>query len=167
MTELPLLGPAQTRAYPLYVKIRYTNTVEHLAAFQRFHLSRSPAMRWMRWRIPLIVAFLIVLCGVRMGRPGETKYIAFFTTIAVLFLVFNALFSALNARVITRRLVAEGENRGVLCEHVLEITPDSLIETTPVSELRSKWISAVPHARTPTQSPGRALPVPVAPATDK
>jgi len=38
-----------------------------------------------------------------------------------------------------RKLAGEGENKGVLCDHVIAITEEGLRETTQVSESRSTW----------------------------
>lgn len=123
------------------MKIRYTNTVEHLVAFNHFHMSRSPVMRWIRWKIPLALAGLIVLTGIRVNRPGEILSIVASVIVAGLFLLFMWLSRAVSTWFFVRRLLTEGKNSSVLCEHELEVMPDGLVEISPVSELRSKWES--------------------------
>jgi len=86
---------------------------------------------------PLLALLLFGNSAYRRGDLAPLKAWLLFSAIyVVLFLVITRLRTS---RVI-RQLLREGENKAVVCEHVLEITPDALVESTDISEFRSKWV---------------------------
>ena len=122
--------------------VRYLNTLEDLVAFNRYHCAHSPAVRktkltWMIWVSALLIAgSLFIPPTAEFSRPN---IVATAIVSAGLFsVVFIYRFPAVMDRQVLR-LYQEGENKGTLGEHELELDDNGLVERTEVNESRLSW----------------------------
>jgi len=122
------------------LRIRYEVSLEDLIAFNLFHIRTSPtvgrARRWGLWGPPLLVMGAALAAALGGRRPEWMLGGVVFG--ALYMLVYPLGYRRRMERTI-RSLVNEGRNDSVLCEHVLEITPDGLVDRTPVSETKAAW----------------------------
>jgi hypothetical protein len=113
------------------MKIRYENTLEDLVAFNRYHCHNSPAARRER--------AINLWGGIALGLAGTAVVSAVlkepYTLLgglcaSALWLLVARYYSDWWTDRRARKQYGEGENKGVLGTHELELTPDSLIEKT-------------------------------------
>lgn len=127
------------------MKIRYEVTFDDIVAFNRYHLDHSPAMKRQRatatWGVPLVVLFV---CGALalLDEFDPTVILscgAVFCVIYVL-LVRRSIPATMEKNV--RKLYCEGSNKGVLGQHELELSQNSLSKRTD-SGMSSVFLSAI------------------------
>jgi hypothetical protein len=122
------------------ISIRYENTEHDVVAFNRHWHDRSPGMRRAKrlatWTLPLLVVAGTAVADVLRGSVRWTPWGVVF---GVFYVPFYLHSYRRNVRQATRSYLADGRNESVLCEHELEITPEGLVERTPVSEGRTAW----------------------------
>ena len=123
-----------------HVRIRYENSVEDLVAFLEFHMDSSPQVRRSRllgtWVIPAVLMVGATIAAVSQHRIG---WVVIGLIYGVLYLLIYRWLYKRNRRRALEALQTEGRNDAVLCEHLLVITPDELVERTPVSESKFAW----------------------------
>lgn len=123
------------------MRVRYTTTVDHLMALHRHHHAKS-ALRKLRKYVVLAVILLVFTALYRISRPGrELEYLGFGATFSMIFLAVIWVETKVGEWYVKRSYGEHGRNRSVLCEHVLEVTPEALVERTPFGETHSKWNS--------------------------
>lgn len=124
------------------MKVRYTTTIDHLMAFHRHHHAKSAVIKLRKYVVPAIVVLLVFAAMYRISRPGrELEYLKAAATFSVIFVALNWVGIKAGEWNAKRAYAAPGRNKSVLCEHVLEVTPEALVERTPFSETHSRWNS--------------------------
>ena len=143
--------PAPPRRRGLHMKLTYSVTIEDLVMFNLHHSEHSPFMRRAR-RNHQIYSPLSVL--VALGLLG---FIAKSWTYPVVGAVFAAAFAAMapgrfrkQIRHAAERCYKEGENKGMLGVHSLEILDAELRETNPTGSQSIKWAGIERVVSTPT-----------------
>jgi hypothetical protein len=125
------------------MKIRYSNTIDDVVAFARYHAARSQSMQLLmavvRWVLPAMMA---ILAGLSLLQ-GAWASVAWCLVPAILLFIVAPWIPGLAARLSYR----EGKNKGVFGPHELELVPPNLIERSLVSEQRT-WLGAVEHVGT-------------------
>ena len=97
-------------------------------------------MKLRKFVIPPIVVVLVFVAMYRVSRPGrEIEYFKFGALFSVIYVAMNWLSIKAGEWNLKSSYARKGTNRSVLCEHVLEITPDGLVEKTPFNETRTAW----------------------------
>jgi hypothetical protein len=121
------------------MKIRYVNTMEDIVAFNWYHLRHSPAS----WRVvqhwTWALAFLFLLLGaplvITASEPGARFIgVAFAVGGAVGSVVLYRLSLPYTFKRNVRRMFSEGQNKGMVGPHELELVADRLVDTTPYGE---------------------------------
>lgn len=134
-------------------KIRYSNTVEDLVLFAL--VTHEPRTTWgySFWRafFPFVVFSVALVLA-------EVSWVVFALVFTVIYLWLLPKTTRYAIEMSVRKLLSEGRNEGILCEHELELTPSELIERTAVSELHSAlsslegWLSTATHTFVYTSS---------------
>jgi hypothetical protein len=125
------------------MKIRYENTMDDLMAFHDHYVTQTPRMKriWSAYR--WIGAAVVFLAGFFRESASGNQDTIFRLTIAVVGAVIVALIikplMLWSARFLTRQLLSNGNNRGFLGEHELEIVDEGLIERTEYNESKAAW----------------------------
>jgi hypothetical protein len=134
------------------MKIRFDNTVEDIVALNRYLYAHSPAFRLQRVALAILVCALpaalvvpVLLASFEAEGVGDFVDLA----VRVIILVIGFLIAIPWAWIVRRlfawsinwqvhRLFREGENRGILGSHELELTATGLIERTAYNETATK-----------------------------
>ncbi len=123
-----------------HVRIRYENSIEDVVAFLEFHTDSSPQVRRSRllgmWVVPAVLMVGATIAAVAQHRIG---WVVQGMIYGALYLLIYCWLYRRNQRRALEALQTEGRNDAVLCEHILVITPEGLVERTPVSESRLAW----------------------------
>jgi hypothetical protein len=133
------------------MKIRYAITIGDLTAFMRYYTRHSTLYRLafvlLRWVLPgMMLALGLPYVGVDWCAA-----LCWLAPGVLLMLGVRWLFESLLALQVRARH-REGDNKGVLGPHELELAPPDLIERTPVNESRH-WLGAIEKvATTPTHA---------------
>jgi hypothetical protein len=124
------------------MRLRYENTMEDLLAFQAYHIAHSPTMKRMqvgnRWGGALVIFGLTLW----IAKLDTGNMFAGLIGAGVGAGVYALIYPLLVRRSIRRRtlkLYAEGQNKGFLGEHELEVADDGLIGRSPYSESKIAW----------------------------
>jgi hypothetical protein len=128
-------------------KIEYDIAFDDLLAFQVFHFQRFNKSQKQKVIRSIVLGSVICVLTFMWAvyRGFDTISIVLFTipTVALFFVVLSLLL--MNERIIRSRLRKiinvgnENDTRGIICKHVITITPDEFIETTEVNEDKRKW----------------------------
>jgi hypothetical protein len=139
------------------MKIRYDNTIEDMIAFNRYHIAHSPALwsqravyAFVAWGLPAVLVPVLLLTVAAAALEGiaierSVAIVVIFALVAVGSLVIVLWARRIRRRISgtidgqVRRLYGEGENKGVLTTHELELTGTSLIERTIFGETITKF----------------------------
>ena len=119
------------------VKILYENNLEDLVAFSRYHFDHSPTLRRTKmvllWVLPLCILLVFVFLALLEGSLGMAVA---GVTLAGLFALVVPWHYRFSYERQVRKRYSEGSNKGMFCEHELEVTERDLIERTPFGEQR-------------------------------
>jgi hypothetical protein len=58
---------------------------------------------------------------------------------AILTIPLSRILSSRTMQMVLKKILDEGENKGLLCEHSIEIIDNGIVETTTVGEQKSNW----------------------------
>src|SRR5262249_4293270 len=132
----------------LPMKIRYANSMKDLIAFNHHYTATSPAQRRaaivLRWALPSLLLFAAVV----LSLLGEWQAAGLFCVAPAVvgYFIFPIIWKRSLANAL-RSAYREGDNKGVLGPHELELAPPDLIERTPVNENR-RWLGAIERIET-------------------
>ena len=134
------------------MKIRYSNAIQDVIAFQRYNRAHSSThralMAFTRWGLPglviLATPFLVFTSWAAL---------ALWLLPAVVLMVGTPLLIDAAMALVVRTTYREGNNKGVFGPHELEVSPPDLIERNVVGEQRL-WLGAVEKVGT---SPSHAF----------
>ena len=122
--------------------VRYTNTLEDLVAFNRYHYAHSPEIKRSMRRIMVMVSILLVAMSIYLQPIGgvslAVNIVVAISCAAFFLIVFSYYFPASLDRAFIR-LNKEGANKGIIGQHELEIDADGFVERTEVNETRCLW----------------------------
>jgi len=122
------------------MKIRYTVEFDDVKAFWQHFLSTSAVLR--RQRVVFVACFagVFLLVGIRLGlRDASIVPVVWFAFLGTVFLSLFWRFSRRVSAKRLRRLCPPEENKGVLCEHTLELTDAGVTETSLVGQHSTTW----------------------------
>lgn len=122
--------------------VKYENSIDDLVAFNRHHCARSPAVKKSKLRTLILWSLVFILISLKFPTSEDlaiSTRVAFGILCAVLFaLFFSLLWRPMMDRLV-RRLYREGANKGMFCQHELEIDDQGIVERTDVGEARHAW----------------------------
>ncbi len=101
---------------------------EHSKAYRRDRAAQE-------WIIALLLGFFILLGGI----TRNVGLVVFSLSLLGVALVVIPRSHGWAVARMTRALIAEGENRGVLGKHTLEITPEAVVDTTQYTSSKVLW----------------------------
>lgn len=119
-------------------EVTYHVDVADMQAFQRHHRRISPEMRRMRIFLWLIFSAISLHSAIRHQTSIGPRMFHFFVLLALL----AAMMAAINfvANWITRfRADRHTDRNGVLGEHRITLSPETLFERTTVNNSKTKW----------------------------
>ena len=122
------------------MRIHYVVEMNDLRAFWRHYLSTSAQAR--RQRIVFLVCFAAFFLFLGLRASFRDDSVAPLLSVSLPGAIFLALFWRFSGRVSNRRLrklYPADENKGVLCEHTLELTDVGVMETSPVGQHSTRW----------------------------
>lgn len=116
--------------------------MDDLVAFNRYHFTRSPTIKRTKWTVMFLFSVLAVAAALLFPWPPEVTRLTM-VIVAVIFaglvsLVFHYGFGRSLERQV-RGMFREGNNKGMLGPHELEIDAAGIVEWTEVNELRQSW----------------------------
>jgi hypothetical protein len=122
------------------MKIKYTNTEEDVVCFGLHCRENSPThKRIMRSARLLIPAFITIYFLLECFNDGNLFHIFEGLFLSGVYIVIFSLASKQGSNKITKKLYAEGKNKGIFCEHEIEIIDVGIVETTNVGKQESYW----------------------------
>ncbi len=122
------------------MRLRYEIMIEDLLAFTLHLHETSPVLRRTR-RAGVIgfAAFIFGTCLIAHELFGEPIVFLFGAGFAGLFAVLHPQLYRRNVKRLSTRLYAEGQNKGVLGQHLAELRDNGLSDTTDFSERTVFW----------------------------
>ena len=114
--------------------IKYTNTIEDHTKFQLYHNANSPSVKKHHFIARIIPVFIFMVLAL-LGYFEHKVNLIFFGLIAAVITYFYIPYSIRKKTVkLSEEMYKEGNNKGFLCEHVLEIEDNHFIEKTDQGE---------------------------------
>ncbi len=122
--------------------LKYTITIDDLIAFNMYHVKNSPTVRRNFYILQICVAgtiFVFFLCQAILQRKLSPLIGGFFGALFgyIFFTCFLTLTYSLGIKTTTTKMFKEGSAKGILGEHILELTDTEIIERTSVNELKT------------------------------
>jgi YcxB-like protein len=121
------------------MKVSFDLSVEDLVHFNQFHWRQSRAMKQMyRWSfagapvVAMAIALVLRSKGLFVASAAAAGAVCGYT-------LFLVLYTRWSLKWAVRKMLAEGDNRGVLGRHEIEIAPDGVHERTAVNRSHQSW----------------------------
>lgn len=121
------------------MQVEYQLTLEDLVAFN-WHYSRTSAtarrIYWSNLAWMICATLIVVVIWPGWGVWGRVLYFIGFS------LVFLLIYPAYYRWIVThnsRKLYSEGQNKGVIGNHIIAIDAEGFTETSDVGESRTTW----------------------------
>jgi hypothetical protein len=113
--------------------LRFSNSLDDIVEFNRYHLTASPELLIARRRSTIIVGLALILCGVALGLAQRSWSLSVLVVAGggVGMLLQKSLSKKSLARRLDktlRRMLSEGSNEGILGPRTLRLTEDGLEE---------------------------------------
>lgn len=135
--HVPLIPPRKAASI---MRIRYEITVDDLLAFSLHFHQKSPTIRRTRlWSVVGLAAMIIGLCFVASEILGNPIVLWFGVAWAVLFAAIYPQLYRRNVKRYSARLYAEGQNKGIVGQHVAELRDNGLFDGTEFLERTVFW----------------------------
>ncbi|WP_223592330.1 YcxB family protein [Neobacillus bataviensis] len=128
------------------MEIRYHLTEEDYLNFNMFHVKNSKAamrsLNIQRFLLPIIFIIAAYLASTYGDMPFVTAFVIYFI-IAVLWIIFYPKIFYRHVKRMTKRMMNEGKNEGMLGEHVLRMTDEGIVDSSANGETRVTWAGIV------------------------
>ena len=122
------------------MRLRYEITLEDLLAFTLHVHQKSPTMRRTRMRAAMgLAAMIIGLCLIAAEVLDNFLVLWAGVGWAALFVAIYPRLYRRNVKRLSTRLYAEGQNKGILGQHVTELRDNGLFDGTAFSERTVYW----------------------------
>ena len=122
------------------MRLRYEITLEDLLAFTLHVHQKSPTMRRIRLRAVIALAVMIIgLCLIAAEILDNFLVLWAGVGWAVFFAAIYPQLYRRNVKRLSTRLYAEGQNKGILGQHVAELRDNGLFDGTAFSERTVFW----------------------------
>lgn len=121
------------------MQVQYQLDVNDIVAFNLHHMRKS---RNTRRRIRVTQAWgvgLALAVAVMLPRWGMGARTLFFTVYALFLLFWFPAYYRWSVERNTRKLYSEGQNKGVLGNHIVALAADGVTEISDVGESRTAW----------------------------
>lgn len=122
------------------MRLRYILELDDLVAFHQFYIDTSPVVR--KRRLTSVISFGVIFIALGLLRWQLENSIVPLVYFVVFAIVFTTWYWHASRKVKPKRvakLYAKERNRGMFCQHELEILPDGLLERTPVGEQKTQF----------------------------
>lgn len=123
------------------MKLRYSNTIEDVVAFGRYHRKHSRTHRLIRLVLGWVVPGMLILLALTYLPVSLGSFLFFLIPVAFVLVLVHVVYEPLNGLMI-RASLREGDNKGLLGPHELELCPPNLTERNLVGE-STRWLGAV------------------------
>ena len=122
------------------MRIRYSNSLADLIAFNNFHLRRSQLFRRERRKAFIVFPFLILVSVLGGAAVFESVRVLVYGGMFLglyLLLIWRGYTTGMNKKL--RDYHTEKPDVAFICEHTLEVAEEGLNETTAVSSRADRW----------------------------
>ena len=124
------------------MKITYTNTIDDAVEWQMHLIKNSPFFRKKIFWSSLITSIILLMGFLIIGYIMQNIGLIIIGAItAPFYYLFISSWIKRDTKKNARRIYEEGESKGFLCEHELEISEEELIDRTPFGAQSLKWES--------------------------
>jgi len=124
------------------MRIKYKNSMEDIIAFNKYHCANSVTFQKQKKLatiyLPIIFFVLMILL---FAVIQEIKIIVFGSLGLVIFTFFINHEYKKGIYKTTKRLYEEQDTNGIICEHILEINNENIMEKTDINEQKALWVS--------------------------
>ena len=122
------------------VEVQYEVTMEDIVEFNRYHMAHSPTIRRSLRTARLLVSVAFVAAGILLSvAKGTFTDVAVFGLVSVLWFLLMPAFVGRRTIKNVRRMLSEGENRGLLGKCTLSIAVDGLRVVRETGESTFAW----------------------------
>jgi hypothetical protein len=122
------------------MEIRYKNTFEDIIAFNEYHYANSDTFIKQRKKATIYVPIILfVLLTALFALTHKIEIAAFGVLFIALYVFFIHREYKRNIYKTIRRLYEEQDMKGFICEHILRINEEEIVEKTNVNERKDKW----------------------------
>lgn len=122
------------------MRLRYENTMDDAIAFNDFHYAHSPTMkravRINKWGMGLMA---FIFYSFVPGNKNTTINVTIAFVLACLFVLIYPSLVRYNIKRQVHKFYSEGNNKGFLGEHDIEIVEDGVIARSAYSETKTAW----------------------------
>ncbi len=122
------------------MQIRYRNTLEDAMAFTKYHYANSDTVKKQKTKAMIYgpITFVALMC-VLAAMMQEVNILIWGCVFIAAYMFFIRRAYKTGTDKIARKLYAEQDTRGFICEHLLEINEEGIFERTDLVELKHKW----------------------------
>lgn len=123
------------------MKLGYTVEMPDLVAFNQYHLDHSDFVKSRRRKgIALVCGIYGILGTVHSLAKQSFVPIVIWSLLAVLYSLWYSRASRRASPKSVQKLYGADKNKGVLCEHEIEILEDGVVERTPFGEHKTTFL---------------------------
>ena len=122
------------------MKIQYTVEQDDLRAFLLYAMRTNPVIKRQRRIVGVVIAFFFLLIATHLAyRDHSAIPYLWFGVLGGAYLLYFFKRAPTVSKKQVARLYPENDNRGVLCEHTLELNVSGVVETTNAGEQKTKF----------------------------
>lgn len=122
------------------MQIKYTNTLEDIVAFNRYHHQKSDTFKKQKnsclIRMPIVLGLLMIMFFI---LSQEVQVLIWGTCLIVFYILIFLKAWGTGMDKVCQKVFLEQDTKSVICEHLLEITNDGMHEKTALNEWWGKW----------------------------
>ena len=122
-------------------EITYNVEIADMKAFQRHHRRVSPTLRRLRLFVLILFSAVSLDSALRHENGSIGFRITYFLILLVMFLVAFGVITYVANWFAQLRAYRDGERHGILGQHTIALTPETLHERTAVNDSKAAWRS--------------------------
>ena len=128
------------------MEIHYHLTEDDYLNFNLFHVKNSKtairSLNIQRYLLPIIFIIAAYLASKYGNMPFLTAFIIYFI-VAVLWIIFYPRYFYRHIGRMTRRMMKEGKNDGMLGDHVMKLTEEGIVDSSANGETKVNWAGII------------------------
>lgn len=135
------------------MNIRYTTDLDDIQAFLQYSIRNNPVVLRQRIVFALCFTSIFLFIGIHMARrDGSAIPLVIFAILGLMFLFLFWKYFGKVPQNRLRKLYPMNENKGLFCEHSLELTDSGVTETSPVGQQSTTFAGIHRVVNTPTHA---------------
>lgn len=124
------------------MEIHYHLTEEDYLHFNMFHVKNSKTARRslniQRFLLPVVFIIAAFLFSTFGDLPVMEAFIVY-AIVAILWILFYPKYFYRHIAKMTKRMLKEGKNEGMLGDHVMKLTDEGIVDSTANGETKVNW----------------------------